>query len=322
MRQTKLSEIVQTTIASICISLAAIPGTCPAAAEPTTVTLATATPGGGFPLYGDAVAEVINAADASLKIITQNTKGSTENIELLERGAVDLGLVAGVPAYELFSPARQPATRIKVIAAMYADFGVFAVRGDSAARSVRDLIGKPVAWGTRASGLTALGQYAMSALELGRDTDFKAVFVEKAGDAPGLLASGEVAAIWGGGLGWPNFIAVTRAGGRLVGFSTDEVQRIVARHPFLKPRTVPPGSYPGQSEPVQSVASWSFIVARGDLADEVAYRFVKALYAVQGELANRLPQARDTTLDNTVAVVPRRSIIHGGVARYLAEAGK
>ena len=65
----------------------------------TTISLGTATPGGGFPLYGDAFAQAMNAADPSLKIAPRNTKGSNENIPLLEAVELDLGLVAGEPAY-------------------------------------------------------------------------------------------------------------------------------------------------------------------------------------------------------------------------------
>ena len=43
----------------------------------TTVTLGTATPGGGFPVYGAAVVETVNAADASLLLQPRNTRGST-----------------------------------------------------------------------------------------------------------------------------------------------------------------------------------------------------------------------------------------------------
>src|SRR5207302_1568491 len=48
-----------------------------------TIGLGTAAPGGGFPLYGNAFAEVMNAADPSLAIAPRNTKGSNENIPLL-----------------------------------------------------------------------------------------------------------------------------------------------------------------------------------------------------------------------------------------------
>ena len=60
-----------------------------AAEEKTTVVLGTATPGGGFPLYGGVVAEVVNATDPSLAIEPRNTKGSTENVPLLEQEKLD-----------------------------------------------------------------------------------------------------------------------------------------------------------------------------------------------------------------------------------------
>ena len=60
----------------------------------TTISLGTATPGGGFPLYGDAFAAVINEADPALSIEPRNTKGSNENIPMLEQGQLDLALVA------------------------------------------------------------------------------------------------------------------------------------------------------------------------------------------------------------------------------------
>src|SRR6202012_879486 len=68
----------------------------------TTISLGTATPGGGFPLYGNAFAEVMNAADSSLATEPRNTKGSNENIPLLEEGKLDIALVAGEPSYEAF----------------------------------------------------------------------------------------------------------------------------------------------------------------------------------------------------------------------------
>src|SRR3954454_22951948 len=66
------------------------------------ITLGTATPGGGFPVYGNAFAEVMNEADPALSIEPRNTKGSNENIPLLEQGKLDIALVAGEPSYEAF----------------------------------------------------------------------------------------------------------------------------------------------------------------------------------------------------------------------------
>lgn len=289
--------------------------------EPTRVTLATATPGGGFPFFGDNAAAVINETDKSLLVETKNTKGSAENIGLLEAGSMDIALVAGEPAYEAFSGIGRTPTNLKIIQAIYSNPGMFAVRGDSPAKSLRDLIGKPIAWGTRASGLTLLGRYVTDGLGLDREKDFEAHYLEKAGDGPLMVADGRVAALWGGGIGWPGFTAVMQAGGRFVGLNADEVAKISAKHNFLKPITVPAGAYPGQKEPVNSVGSWSYILARTDLADDTAYRLAKALHDGHAALVKRLDQAKETTPQSTANAAPSAGQIHPGVQKYLRELG-
>ena len=128
----------------------------------TTISLGTATPGGGFPLYGNAFAEIMNAADPALSIRPRNTRGSNENIPLLENGELDIALVAGEPAYEAFMGIGRPGTRIKILTAIYSSPGMFVVRADSPYRTIRDLLGKPIAFGARGSGLPILSRSTVS----------------------------------------------------------------------------------------------------------------------------------------------------------------
>src|SRR3954452_24678726 len=122
--------------------------------QKTTISLGTATPGGGFPLYGDAFAEAMNQTDPSLSIEPRNTKGSNENIPLLEQGKLYIGLVAGEPSYEAFMGlGGRPRTNAKILTAMYSSPGMFVVRADSPYRTIRDFLGKPVAFGAKGSGL-------------------------------------------------------------------------------------------------------------------------------------------------------------------------
>ena len=188
------------------------------------ISLGTATPGGGFPLYGDTFADVMNAADPSISIKTQNTKGSTENIPLLEAGSLDLALVAGEPAYEAFIGIGRPPTHLKILTAIYSNPGMFVVRADSPYKSIRDLVGKPVAFGARGSGLVILSRYVLSGLGLDQDKDFQAIYLDRAGDGPAMVQNGRVAALWGAGLGWPGFrtMADSVGGARFIAPSADE----------------------------------------------------------------------------------------------------
>ena len=293
------------------------------AQERVVVTLGTATPGGGFPVYGDAVAEAINGLDPALEVRTRNTKGSTENVPMLERGELDLGLVQGEVAHEALSGVGRPPADLRILAAMYPTPGLFVVRAESPVRTIEDLRGKPVAFGARGSGLVVLARYVLDGLGLDQERDFQAVYLDRAGDGPAMVLDGRVAALWGGGIGWPGFVTVGRApgGARYLAPDADGLRRIQTKHAFLKPMSVPAGSYPGQTEAIPSVGSWSFIMTRPTLSDDTAYRLARALHRGQASLAARLPQAVDTTAANTVASAPRPELIHPGARRYLGEIG-
>jgi TRAP transporter TAXI family solute receptor len=289
----------------------------------TTISLGTATPGGGFPVYGNAFAELMNAADASFVIEPRNTKGSNENIPLMEAGQLDIALVAGEPAYEAFMGIGRPATPLKILTAMYSSPGMFVVRADSPYKTIRDLVGQPVAFGAKGSGLPILSRYTLDGIGLKQDEDFKSIYLDRAGDGPAMVQDGRAAALWGAGIGWPGFAAVASApgGARFIAPDAGEIARIREKHTFLKPLTVPAGSYPGQSAAINSVGSWSFVLTRADLPDDVAYRLARTLHGVEAAFCKKLAQACETTAANTVAAAPKQELIHPGVMKYLREIG-
>jgi len=274
--------------------------------------LGTATPGGGFPLYGDAFAEMINAQEPRIRVQPRNTKGSSENVPLLEAGKLDLALVAG----EIASAAlAKPDTPLRVVAAMYSSPGMFIVRGDSPHRTIADLRGKPVVLGTQASGVTVLGRTVLDSLGI----DVKPIFLEKAADGPPMLMDGRADALWGAGVGWPAFTALAKQGGRFIGPDANEIKTILMKNPALQAVTLPAKSYPGQDAPLPSVGSWSYVLASKQLNEEAAYLLARAVHRAEAPFAARLEQARETTMANTVAAAPRRELIHPGVLKYLTE---
>ncbi|HTM60663.1 MAG TPA: TAXI family TRAP transporter solute-binding subunit [Burkholderiales bacterium] len=276
--------------------------------------LGTATPGGGFPIYGDAFAAMVNAQEPKLRIEPRNTKGSTENVALLEANQVDLALVLG----EIASAAlAKPGTGLRIISAMYASPGVLLVRGDSPYRSLADLRGKPVVLGAAASGITQLGRTVFTSL----DIDVRPIFLDKVADGPAMLTDGRAEAIWGAGVGWPAFVALAKSGGRFIGPTDADIQTILKKNPSLQRVTLPAKSYPGQDVALPSVGSWSYVLAKPALPEAAAYLLARAIHRAESPLAARLEQARETTMANTIVAAPRPELIHPGVRRYLSEAG-
>jgi TRAP transporter TAXI family solute receptor len=299
--------------------LAVLPAQAQPVPSPMKVRLGTATPGGGFPVYGDAFMAAIKTQDPAIEIEAINTKGSTENVPGLEAGTLDIALVQGEVVHEALTGVGRPPADLRILTAMYPTAGLFVVRADSPYRAIADLKGKPVAWGAAGSGLVILGRYVMDGLGLDAAKDFQPIYLERAGDGPAMVLDGRAAALWGGGAGWPGFKVVLSSpqGGRFIAPGAGEIQRILGKHPFLKPISQPAGSYPGQTDAIPSVGSWSFVMARPGLDNDIVTRLAKALHRAE---ATPSPQLAETTAKNTLAAATP-AMLHPGVLAYYRQAG-
>ena len=288
----------------------------------TRVTLGTSTKGGGFELFGQHLADVINAVDSSLRVEAIATKGSKQNLAYLEEARVDIGLVEGNAARHALAGNGAEPTELQVLSVMYPNPGMFVVRADSPYRRIGDLKGKAVAFGTRASGLRILATDVLDGLDLKPDRDFQQVILDHAGDGPRLVLEKRVEALWGAGIGWPGFVKVAESpeGARFIAPTAAEIERIQAKHPHLKTMSVPAGTYRGQNARIDSVGLWSLILVRPELPDEMVYRLARAIHRGEGTLAARLDQGSYATARNTVEQVPFAQL-HPGAARYFREVG-
>ncbi len=285
--------------------------------------LGTATPGGGFPVYGEALLRTVASTDPELKLEARNTKGSLENIPLLEAGKLDFGLVQGEAAYQAWNGIGQPPSRLAIVAAMYSTPGMFVVNRDSTYRNIADLKGRRIAFGAKGSGLVLLARYVLDSLGMDLERDFQAVFLDRAGDGPLMLAAGQVDALWGAGRSWPGFATVANStrGARFIVPDAGERERILAKHGFLKALELPANSFRGQDQALQSVGSWSFILARPERNADAAYRLARAMHKGESLIGKFLPQAEESTLANTLKAAPARDLLHPGTLRLLREEG-
>ena len=280
--------------------------------------LGTATPGGGFELFGSTLAGAVNDSATAVRIEPIATRGSRENLKLLEAGELDIGLVEGNAARQALDGLGRPPSTLKVLGVMYPNPGMFVVPAASPYRTIDDLKGQPVAFGTRASGLRILVADVLDGLGLSTERDFQPIILDKAADGPRLVLDGTAAALWGAGIGWPGFVklADSEGGARFIAPDAAQRARILAAHPHLRPMTVPAGTYRGQDLAVDSVGLWSLILVRPDMPDADVERLAAALHGAEALLAERLPQGRFATAANTLAQVPPARL-HPGAARFL-----
>jgi TRAP transporter TAXI family solute receptor len=303
-------------------SLAAVGTAMSARADAGALRLGTASAGGSFPLYGAAFVDLLKLVDPTLGIRDQPTAGPHDNLRKLEEGELDLGLVTGEVLHEAFEGIGRPPTTARAVAAAFPMPGMFAVLSETRYRRVADLKGRPVVWNPRTSGPAVQARYVMDGLGLGTERDFEPIYPSDMANGPALVIERRAAAIWGGGLRWPGFVAIAESmhGARFVTPAADEIEQIKAKYSFLSPMTVPAGLYRGQRDPIVTVGSWSMLMARPDLPDAIGRRIAAALIkAEQGRLLPR--QLAQTTAKNTLSAVPEQEALQPGVRQFYREQG-
>jgi TRAP-type uncharacterized transport system substrate-binding protein len=128
--------------------------------------------------------------------------------------------------------------------------------------------------------------------------------------------------MWGVGRRWPGFIAVTGdpRGGRFVTPSAEETKTITERYRFLHRAVVPAGRYRRQFDAIQTVGSWSYLLAGPQLSPEAGYTLAAALHRVEGVSASLAGGVlADATIGNTLLALPRDGSLQPGVERYFRE---
>jgi uncharacterized protein len=294
----------------------------PLRAQSAKLTLGTAAAGGGFVPYGASLLDLLKSIDPTLELRTVPTKGTADNVPMLEAGDIDLGLVSGEVTHEVFAGLDRPVTKLTVISVMYSTPGMFVTRADSRYHRIPDLKGRPVVWNGRGAGFATQARYVMDGLGLDMDKDFEPIYIERLADGPPMVIDGHAAALWGGGLRWPGFIEVANnpRGARFIAPTPEEIQRIRAKYDFMKPMTVPAGLYPHQYDPIETVGTWSFILARPGFDDAIGRRLAASLY--RAERTGALPkQLAQSTARNTLAAIPGPNVLQPGVAKYYREVG-
>lgn len=95
--------------------------------------------------------------------------------------------------------------------------------------------------------------------------------------------------------------------------------RVAQRLPMLAPTVLPPGTYPGQTAPIESFSAWNFIAAHRALPEETAYAVTRAVLTAADPARDVGAVAAATRKE--AAVHNRVLPFHPGATRFYREAG-
>lgn len=257
------------------------------------LTIGTADSGGTMYPVGSAIAQALTAKEPFLKVNTSASNGSLANVQGIENGQIDMGLVSAdvaLVAYEGKAEfSGKPVENLRVIAAVYSSLSNWMVRENADIVYVHDLIGKRVALGPEGSTTELSARNALTVLGINKNnTQFLNYGLGTAGTA---VMENDVDAVHGfAGIpinGLEEMAQKTPI--RLLQYTDDELHKILARNASYSRSIIPAGTYTGQTQPVETFGVKCLLCVSADMDEKLVYTITKALYDSVDEMAAEQP---------------------------------
>ena len=287
---------------------------------PKSLTLGTASPGGVFYVYGEAMAKILTE---SLKIDVNPlpTQGSEHNVKLIENGDAQLGLLTMGSGLQGWNGTGdwtkgQRYRKMRALFPMYDNVFSFVT--------------------LRRSGITTVAQFNNWNVGTGPRAGAQGSYV------PAILAAVGVSAKIGNS-GWESLTAdllngrydaiVMLAGTPspvlkkletkepliFASLTSEQIEAIRKAMPELTVSEIGSGAYASLDKTYTTVGLFAFAIGRDDLPDDLVYQLVKAVFDNQPRLVNATSAAIDTVPQNALkdTFLP----FHPGAVRYYREIG-
>jgi uncharacterized protein len=286
---------------------------------PRSITIGTASPGGVYDAYGDALARILTHT-LQIEVTAQVTQGPAQNIVLMEKKEAMLGFVTmgvalqGWNGTDLAKGTRYRAMR--VIFPMYDTAFQFATVKRLAIRSLDDFTGLRIGVGPRAGTGGAYVPEIFKLLGISADIRFGAIEQMAAQMAAGQLDGVVIAG------GFPIPALAELEAKQPIDFvqpSSEQSSMIRNKMPEITPSLVPGGTYRSRAHDYHTIGVYNFAVAHKDLPDDLIYKIVGAVFDNRDELIKAQSSAKETIPAN----IDRNTMLplHPGAVRYYREVG-
>jgi TRAP transporter TAXI family solute receptor len=297
--------------------------TASASAQTTNLTILTGSTSGVYYPLGNAISGIFGQSIPGVRSSVQVTRGSVENLNLLEAGDGELAFSLGdtVSAAWKGDPDagfKARLGKLRGVAAIYPNHIQLVVSESSGVKTLVDLRGKRVSVGPKQSG-TELNARAIFAAAGMTYADFGRTDYLPFGQSAKMIEKHELdATLQSAGLGVDSIRHLSTAVPiRLVAIPRDIVTKI--GDPAYLPSVVPARTYEGQSEPVETAAVVNFLVTREGLSTDTVYAMTKAIFANLNQLVQTHPAAQEINVNNAATGMPLP--LHPGAERYYREIG-
>jgi hypothetical protein len=272
-----------------------------------------------YPL-GVAISKVLTDKVAGTRPSVQATKGSVENLNLIQGGKGEVAFTLGDSlAAAVVGSAdagfKAPLDNVQTIGAIYPNFVQIVASQESGIKSLADLKGKRVSVGAPKSGTELNARAILAAAGMSYDDLSKVEYLDFAQSVELMKNRQLDATLQSAGLGVASIRDLATSVPIVVVAVPAEVAQKMGE-PFFA-ATIPANTYEGQGADVATVAVPNFLVTRGDLSAELVYNITAAIYDNVEELKAAHAAAKGISLEKAAKGSP--APLHPGAVKYFTE---
>ena len=283
--------------------------------------LGTSSAGGTYYILGAGWSNIINKSLKNIDITCEVTPGPTTNMQLIEKGEMDLGMVTAWLGGEAVTGTGWAAKSgaYKNFQSLFPTHNsylyIFTLK-DKGINTVYDLAGKHIATGPVGSTSDVAGRAVLETLGIKpakisrlpsdamissiKDGTIDAAFGVTGSPAPWLLDLQTTHKV------------------KLIQPAEGDFTKVLKAYPFWGVDEIPAKVYKDQTEPYKAVSFWNFVVIKKGIREDVAYDLVKTTFDNYKDFLLVDKSAEGVKTVN----VPKMTIpLHPGALKYYKEMG-
>jgi TRAP transporter TAXI family solute receptor len=293
--------------------------------EVTKVILSTAGTSGTFYPVGASISQIVNNNEPTLKVTSQASGGSVENVRLLKNKEVEFALLGGDSAVGAYNGTGEEFAGnphddvLRGLFSMYSQPLSLVTLKKSGITSFDDLKGKKVAVGAPGSGSEVKSKQVLELLGLPYDSGVKQEYLSFAEAVDGMKDGQIDAAFVWAGIPAPAVMDLANVHGiNLVQFTQEQVDKVNKENPSIYGTAIPGGTYEGVDNDTLTLAVNTQAVVRADVDDEVVYKYLSAIFANLEDLHNAVDAMKELTIESA----PKNVIeLHPGAKKFYQDKG-
>lgn len=250
------------------------------------VRLMTGPQGGAWYPLGGAIANIADKAGVKVQVLPG---AGIANVKAVHQGKADFGFgnsISTVDGMAGRAPFEEKTSNVCNVATLYPQYFQVVANADSGIQSLGDMKGKGLAVQPKGNTAEFISQQALEVYGL-KYQDMGRVSYVSYTDAVSLMKDNN-AQVFTLGTTIPASSIMDLASARdvrLLPIADDKFQAMRKLNPGYTKLVIPAGTYPKQTQDVQTIGYATHVVARCDLAEDVVYKVLKGMVDENANLA-------------------------------------